>query len=156
MFLCRAVWSLASGALILCAQGSLTASEATAAIARLLDVGWSITPQARAAADVQLEEVRRLAGSDLRGLEASWLVLMQQRRFDEALKRIEEHLSKEPDDLAAWRAKTWVQTVLKNYAAAFHSADRLCGLLIASPATTDADNVAHDETIGFLGRLLGF
>ena len=41
---------------------------------------------------------------------------MQQRRFDEAHKRIDEHLAKEPDDLAALRAKTWVQTVLKNYA----------------------------------------
>src|SRR5262245_9070303 len=81
--------------------GAARGDDATAAIARLLEVGWSITPQARLAADAQYEEVARLAGKDVRALEAAWLVLMQQRRFDDALDRIEEHLAREPGDLAA-------------------------------------------------------
>jgi hypothetical protein len=97
-----------------------------------------------------------VAASDLRALEASWLVLMQQRRFDEALKRIDEHLAKGPDDLAAWRAKAWTQAVLKNYAGAFLSADRLSTILAAHPPTTDPQRAAHDEAIGFLGRLIGY
>src|SRR5262245_50301358 len=125
MFLRLAIGLLASGSLVLCPLNATRANEPTAAIARLLDVGWSIKPEARPAAAAQLDELRRLAGADLRALEASWLVLMHQRRFDEALKRIDEHLAKEPVDLEAWRAKTWVQAVLKNYAAAFLSADRL-------------------------------
>ena len=156
MFLRLAIWLLASGSLTLVPFTTTRANEATAAIARLLDVGWSIKPQARAAADAQLDEVRRLAGADLRALEASWLVLMQQRRFDEALKRIDEHLVKEPDDLAAWRAKTWVQAVLKNYAAAFLSADRLSNLIASRPAMNDDERSAQDDAIGFLGRLIGY
>src|SRR5437868_668225 len=94
MGVCRAMWLLASGPLLFLVIGSARGGDASAAIAKLLDVGWSITPQARADADLQYEEVRRLAGGDPRALEASWLVLMQQRRFEEALKRLDEHLSK--------------------------------------------------------------
>jgi DNA repair exonuclease SbcCD ATPase subunit len=136
--------------------GSARADDAAAAIAKLLDVGWSISPQARLAADAQYEEVARLAGKDVRALEASWLVLMQQRRFDDALDRIDEHLAREPGDLAALRAKTWIQTVLKNYSAAFLSADRLSLQLDAKPPSSDAEKEEHAELIGFLGRLAGF
>jgi hypothetical protein len=157
MFVCEGKGLLASGALVVClVTGSARGSDASAAIVKLLDVGWSISPQARLAADAQYEEVVRLAGSDARALEASWLVLMQQRRFDDALARIDEHLAKEPGDLAALRAKTWIQTVLKNYAAAFLVADRLSLQLDASPPATDAEQAEHDEVIGFLGRLVGF
>jgi DNA repair exonuclease SbcCD ATPase subunit len=147
---------LASGALFFALLSRAHGDPKSDAIARLLDVGWSITPQARAAADEQYEKVVALAGKDARALEASWLVLMQQRRFDEALKRLDEHLAAEPDDLAALRAKTWVQTVLKNYAAAFVSADRLSILLAAQPPKADADRAVHDEAVGFLGRLVGY
>lgn len=156
MSVCRAKWLLGSGMLFFLALGSARGGDASAAIAKLLDVGWSITPQARADADLQYDEVRRLAGADPRALEASWLVLMQQRRFEEALKRLDEHLAKKPDDLASLRAKTWIQTVLKNYAAAFLSADRLSTLIASHPTTTEADRAAHDEMIGFLGRLIGY
>src|SRR5262245_24994038 len=111
MSVCRGYWLLASSSLLVIFICPARADHESAAIAKLLEVGWSITPQARAAADQQYEEVVRLAGKDTRALVASWLVLMQQRRFDEALKRLDEHLAKQPDDLAALRAKTWVQTV---------------------------------------------
>jgi hypothetical protein len=157
MFACRRFWWLASGALLLMGwQSAALGDQRAAAIAKLLEVGWSITPQARAAADQQYQEVARLAGNDPRALEASWLVLMQQRRFDEALKRLDEHLAKEPADIAALRAKTWVLTVLKNHAAAFLSADRLSALLAAHPPETEADRAVDEEAIGFLGRLAGY
>jgi hypothetical protein len=156
MSVCRGYWLLASGSFLLLILGSARGDQRSAAIAKLLEVGWSITPQARAAADQQYEEVVRLAGKDTRALEASWLVLMQQRRFDEALKRLDEHLAKEPNDLAALRAKTWVQTVLKNYSAAFLSADRVSMLMASRPPQTDADRAVYDEAVGFLGRLAGY
>jgi chromosome segregation ATPase len=81
---------------------------------------------------------------------------MHQRRFDEALKRLDEHLAQKPDDLASLRAKTWIQTVLKNYAAALHSADRLSTLIAAHPPTTETDRGTYDEQIAFLGRLIGY
>jgi hypothetical protein len=151
----RGLWA-ACGLALVC-WGSVRAETAAGtAIAKLLEVGWSIAPQARVAADLQWSEVQRLAGSDVRAIEASWLVLMQQRRFDEALKRLDEHLAKSPDDFDALRAKAWVQTVLKNYAVAFVTADRLSVLLSKNRPTTEEGEVEHEEAIAFLGRLIGF
>ncbi len=151
----RIIWLLTGGLSVFLAART-PAADPSAAIAKLLDVGWSNTPQARADADLQLEVVRQVAATDVRALEASWLVLMQQRRFDEALKRIDEHLATEPDDLSAIRAKAWVQTVLKSYSGAFLSLDRLSTLLAAHPATTDAGRAEQTEAVAFLGRLIGY
>jgi hypothetical protein len=131
-------------------------AEARAAIAKLLDVGWAVTPQARAAADVQYQEVLKAAGSDTRALEASWLVLMQQHRYDEARQRLDEHLAKSPEDLRALWAKTWVLAVLKNYPAAMLAADKLSALLAAPTPPTEPARPDQDELIGFLGRLMGY
>jgi len=153
---CRVHWLLAVGACALAWAGVSWADEAGTAIAKLLDVGWSITPQARSAADQQWEEVRRVARNDLRAVEASWLVLMQQRRFEEALKRLDEYLAKSPKDLDALRAKTWVQTVLKNYPLAFLTAERLSSQLTTNRPTTEEGVEEHEEAVAFLGRLIGF
>jgi len=80
--ICRMNWLYAAGYCCLFLLSTARATEREASIAKLLDVGWSITPQSRAAADEQWTEVQRLAGSDLRAIKASWLVLMHQRRFD--------------------------------------------------------------------------
>lgn len=129
---------------------------AGAAIAKLLEVGWVNSPQARAAVDTQWAEVQRVAGRDLRAMEASWLVLMQQRRFEEALKRLEEYLAKAPSDFQALRAKAWTQTVLKNYSQAFVTAERLSSLLSKNRPTTEEGMEEHEEAVAFLGRLIGF
>jgi hypothetical protein len=140
----------------LCIPVQADEQQSRAAIAKLLDVGWGVTAQARDAADLQYEEVLRAAGRNPRALTASWLVLMQQRRYEEARKRLEEHLALAPDDLTALRAKTWILAVQKNYSAAMHSADKLSELVAAMPLQSDSDRAAQDESIGFLGRLLGF
>jgi hypothetical protein len=158
MLVIRHSW-LASSLLLFSLLGTAhpaCGDERTAAIARLLDVGWAVTARARSEADAQYEEVTRLAGSDPRALEASWLVLMQQRRFGEALKRVDEQLVKSPDDVAALRAKTWIQAVLKNYSAAQLSADRLSAALESRESMDDAQRAVHEEAIGFLGRLMGY
>jgi hypothetical protein len=151
----RAICLVAGGSLLLLASPA-RGDQKTEAIAKLLDVGWGVTSHARTAADLQYEEVARVAAGDPRGLEAAWLVLMQQRRYDDALKRIDEYLALVPDDVEALRAKTWLQTILKNYPTAILSADKLSKLLAAHPPTTDAERAAHDEAIGFLGRLFGY
>jgi len=154
---CR-VWGLLAvgGLALVCSEFARAEDAAEAAIAKLLEVGWSISPQARAAADAQWTEVQRVAGRDLRAIEASWLVLMQQRRFEEALKRLEEYLAKAPNDFDALRAKAWVQTVLKNYPLAFVTAERLSSLLAMHRPTTEEGEAEHHEAIAFLGRLIGF
>jgi hypothetical protein len=126
------------------------------AIAKLLTVGWAATPKARAAADAQYDEVRRLAGATPAALEASLLVLLQQRRFDEAARRADELLAKSPTDLTAQRAKIWIVTVGKNYSAAMLAADKLSQQLANDPPRAEDEQAIHDELHSFLGRIFGF
>jgi hypothetical protein len=81
---------------------------------------------------------------------------MQQRRYDEALKRIDEYLAKQPADLQALRAKAWTQAILKNYQGALLTADKLSQQMLEEPPISKADAVEHEELTAFLGRLLGF
>jgi DNA repair exonuclease SbcCD ATPase subunit len=154
----RMLWSvIASIPLLL---NSLPAAGADAAardaIAKLLEVGWSVTPQARAAADEQYDELARVAPGDRRALAASLLVMLQQRRFDAALERAEALLAKDAADLTALRAKVWISTLLKNYEGAMLAADQLSRQIAARPATTEEEQAAHDELFVFLGRIYGY
>ena len=153
-----ALWLLASAVAMVASVASADESEeaGAAAIARLLEIGWDASPSARKAADQQTYEVARLVGRDPRALTASWLVLLQQRRYDEAVQRLDTLLAIVPDDLQALRAKAWCQTLLKNYEGAMLTASTLSELLAAKPAETKEDAAEHTELIGFLGRLLGF
>lgn len=149
---------LASGlaAGFLPAAASADEAAANAAILKLLEVGWSGSFQSRAAADLQYQEVLTVAAGDPRALAASWLVLMQQRRYDDALKRIDEYLAKQPADLQALRAKAWTQAIVKNYSAALVTADKLSEQMAEEPPISRADAAQHEQLIGFMGRLLGF
>jgi len=151
-------WRLAGPLVLGLAASSLAADDirSRAAIERLLEVGWQTTPQARVAADLQYDEVSLAAGGDPRALAASWLVLLQQRRYDEGLKRIDEHLAKEPGDMLALRAKAWGQAILKNYPASLVTADRLSQQLASRSPASDADRERQNEQFRFLGRLFGF
>src|SRR6187431_2648355 len=84
----RARWALASAPIVLAlwsaSRVDAEEAETRAAIVKLIEVGWAVTPQARIAADAQYQEVLKIAGRDPRALWASWLVLMQQRRFEDA------------------------------------------------------------------------
>jgi hypothetical protein len=158
MYVCRAIFLLAVG-IVTCSLTSTSpavADDRAAAITRLLNDAWSITPQARQAADAQLPELRRLAPADVTALTAGWLVLMQQRRFEEAHTLIDQHLAHAPDDLLALRAKTWIQAVLKNYPAAMLTAERLSARLDSRPPADEAERAMYDASVGFLGRLLGY
>jgi hypothetical protein len=153
-----AICLLASGLVVASGQSAVRAdeAEANAAIVKLLQVGWTGNFQSRATADFQYQEVLKLAAGDARAISASWLVLMQQRRYDDALKRIDEYLAKQPADLQALRAKAWTQAILKNYQGALLTADKLSQQMLEEPPISKADAVEHEELIAFLGRLLGF
>jgi hypothetical protein len=151
------LWRLASMLTLVLAPAAAHSDDASrAAIARLLEVGWENTPQARVAADLQFDEVERLAFGDTSALTTSLLVLMQQRRYDEAQKRVDDLLAKDESDFTALRAKAWIAAILKNYAAAMVAADKLSQQLAAVPPATEEDAARHRELIAFLGRLFGY
>src|SRR5688572_5392972 len=152
----RAAASALSIVVALSTSASALDAPAKAAIGKLLEVGWSASPQARTAADLQYDEVLRVAAGDKAALTASLLVLLQQRRYDEALKRADALLAKDETDLTALRAKAWITTLLKNYQAAMIAADQLSQQLQAKPPTNEAEQAVHDELFAFLGRIYGY
>lgn len=161
MFACRAIVLLAGSLAIGGTPLVCGADDRADAVVLLLDEGWSVTPQARQAADSQLAKLQQIAPEDALSLNAGWLVLMHQRRFEEALRTIERHLKVAPDDLRALRAKAWIQTVLKNYPAAMLTAERM-SVALGAPApgsvapADDGESALREASVGFLGRLLGF
>ncbi|MCI0360131.1 MAG: hypothetical protein L0211_16760, partial [Planctomycetaceae bacterium] len=126
------------------------------AIAKLLDVGWGTTPKVRIAGDAQYDEVRRLAGPTPASLEASLLVLLAQRRYDDAAARADELLAKDPAHLTGQRAKIWIAVVLKNYSASMLAADKLSQQLADDPPRAEDELAVHDDMHAFLGRVFGF
>jgi hypothetical protein len=126
------------------------------AIAKLLEVGWSNSPQARAAADTQITEVAKLAGGEPIAQQAWLLILLQQRRYDEALKRADALIAKDATDTTALRAKVWMATLLKNYEAAMLAAEELSQQLAAAPPLNEAEQAVQDDLFKFLGRIYGF
>src|SRR5262245_9802441 len=135
-----------------------TARDAIArnAIAKLLDIGWGTTPKVRLAADAQYDEVRRLAGATPAALEASLLVLLQQRRYDDADRRSDELLERDPTNLTGRRAKVWMAVVLKDYSAALIATDKLSQQLANDAPRADDEQRIHDELHAFLGRIYGY
>lgn len=135
-----------------------TANDAAlkAGIVRMLDVGWSVTPTARAAADAQYTELQMLAPGNERLLTASILVLLQQRRYEEAGKRMDELLAIDDDNIFALRAKCWLAATLKNHGAAMITAEELRAALPAETTQNAASEANARDQLAFLGRLCGF
>ena len=147
--------ALTSSALYL-APTQASEAEVKAAIGKLLEVGWAITPQARTAADAHYLAATQIAGNDPRALAAYSLVLLYQHRYEDALKRLNEQLARSPGDLEALRAKAMVLTILKSYPAAMLAADQLSAAAAAEPRESASANPSQRDSIAFLGRLVGF
>ena len=135
----------------------LRAQEDKAAphVARLLNVGWGTTTSFRTAADAQSEALFSAAGRRPSALYPAALVQIKQRRYAEAVKLIDEILTRDENDIPAWRAKVWLLTVLKNYEGAMVAADQLSKLLSKEEAKTDEED-QHRVYVAFLGRMYGF
>src|SRR5205085_2491872 len=96
------------------------------------------TADARKIADPKNLETTNLTGDPL-VLNAHWLVLMHQSRFDEALTSAQAFL-KAPAEfsvLPALRAEVTIHTIKKNYREAIIAADRLAQALPAEGAAAD-------------------
>ena len=148
-------WSL----LIICLlAGGASANEVVlkAGLVRMLDVGWSVTPTARAAADAQYVELQTLAASDVRLLTASALVLLQQRRYEEAGKRLDELLVQDEDNLLGLRAKSWLAATMKNYGGAIVTAEKLRAALPKESTQDLTGEAAAQDQLAYLGRLCGY
>ncbi len=154
---CLLIASLIASGVLSCLSSPLFAQEDKAAphVARLLNVGWGTTTSFRTAADTQSEILFSAAGRHPSALYPAALVQIKQRRYAEAIKLIDEILARDEKDLAAWRARVWLLTVLKNYEGALVAADQLAMLLPKDDVKTDEEDQQR-HLVAFLGRTYGF
>lgn len=127
-----------------------------AGITRMLSAGWNVTPTARREADAAFVEMQAFAAGNEKLLTASFLVLLQQRRYEEAGKRIDELLAIDSDNVLALRAKCWLAATLKNHDAAMITAEELRAALPAETTQNAASEANTRDQLAFLGRLCGY
>src|SRR5262245_4346739 len=151
-----------SGFLISLAAATVSAAEPTARSATaklLLEKGWDKTPEARKIADLLKQDAPPLTDDPL-VLNAHWLILMHQGRYDDALPSVQAFVKSQSDDisaLSAMRAEVWIHTVKHDYRLAIAVADRLAKAASPHPPSTDqAVLAAQEQAIRFLGRFAGF
>ncbi|WP_425615290.1 hypothetical protein NA78x_005205 [Anatilimnocola sp. NA78] len=147
---------VALGLLSTCSLALADEAATKAGITRMMTVGWSVTPSARAAADAQYGELQANAAGDPRLLTASTLVLLQQRRYEEAGKRLDELLAQDSDNILGLRTKCWLDTTMKNFGSAMIAAEQLRAALPAESTQDQALENEAREHLAFLGRICGY
>lgn len=127
----------------------------TAQIRAFLDAGWKPGQAALEQARKSYLMLQATAPGD-RALEYAYLlILMRQKKSAEALEQAEQVLRTAPDDLAALRAKIWLQLLLKKYDAAAVDAEALAAALVKQSRDPAAREQARELCL-FLGRVWGF
>ena len=152
----RMVFSLLAAIVITIPSGVFSEEEPAVHIARLLNVGWGTTTSFRTAADAQADAMFAATGRQPPALYATALVQIKQRRYADADRLIDEVLARDDLNLPAWRAKVWLQAVLKNYDGAMVAADKLSQLLSKEVGKTTEEEALVRPYVAFLGRIYGF
>jgi len=124
-----------------------------ASLKGLLTEGWGTLPKFRQVGDAQYEGLAPGIAKGKEGLFARTLVLMNQRRYEEALTVVEQLLKKDPGHLAGHRAKVWALTVLKRHEAAMVSAEEMLEIVLKDDKLSGTD---QGDLLAFLARIMGY
>jgi hypothetical protein len=124
-------------------------------IAALFEAGWSGTAASRGAADRAFEEISVGGRADPRSGYAYALVLMKQRRYEQAITELDGVLKLDESNLAARENKIRLLMLTKNYSGAVVELDRLSRLAAEAPQ----EHLPLDrrrDVLRFIGRVIGF
>jgi len=124
-------------------------------VAELLETGWQRSVKARAAAQKQYDQLRKIAPDDPRLPYAYALVQLRQLRYPEAARLLDEVLSQDKKNLTFWKVRAWLSVLTKEYDSALLEMQRLAELLPAEDALGDAET-PYRQTAEFLGRLCAY
>lgn len=143
--------------LLLCGAATGFADDAAirSSVLRFLESAWQTGDTAKRDADEKYVSVEKVAGADARALYGHALVMMYQRRYDEAMASLDRVLRVDERHLSATRAKIWLALLTKDYGVALPAIERLGS--IVSESIEDAENRDElDDAARFLGAVLGF
>ncbi len=124
-------------------------------LSSLLDTGWKASGPAWKAAQEEYGVLLRAAPGDANLEYGYLLVMLRQRKYDEALDQSAKVLAAAPGHLPALQARVYTLTLLKKYEAALAEMESLAKALVKPrmPALTQEE--ARDYA-RFLGRVWGF
>jgi len=120
-----------------------------------LQTSWQTGDSASSKADAKFAGFEKEIGVDPRAFYAQALVLMYQRRYDEAFKSLDQVLRVDEKHLAAWRAKIWLALLTKDYGLALSAMERM-GTAAGEAASAPDNKDAADDAARFLGAVFGF
>lgn len=123
-------------------------------LAKLFEIGSQNTIKSRSAAADQFKELSLLAPADNRITQGYAILLIRQHKYPEAIKLIEQVLKSDESNLYAWKIKSWLSVITKNYATALVELDRVSQLMSADE-TGDTEE-QQLEVARYLGRVFGF
>lgn len=123
-------------------------------IGAMLDAAWKPSIQGLKTSQSVYNSVAQRAPGDLRVKYGFALVLMKNRRYDEATKLLGEILDSDKTHVSARRARAWVAMLTKKYTAALVDLEYLSQQMPAE--STLPDDAPWRELAGFLGRMFGF
>jgi hypothetical protein len=122
----------------------------------LLETCWETGEAAEAIANEKRAALARQGAFDGRASYAWGLVLLRQRRYEEALAAFDQAALGEQERVAALRARAWVALLLKNYGVALTTAERLGDTLGGATTEGDKNPEEADDAARFLGSVFGY
>jgi hypothetical protein len=147
---------LTLGMLLLAASPALAAPALSRAeLSSLLDTGWKASGPAWKAAQQEYGVLLRTAPGDANLEYGYMLVMLRQRKYDEALDQSAKVLAASPGHLPTLQARVYTLTLLKKYEAALVEMEALAKALVKPRVPALTQEEARDYA-RFLGRVWGF
>jgi hypothetical protein len=149
---------LAIGILLFQLVGTTLAADTLAThVEDLFDTAAVSPSKALDTARAQYKQLRNRPDFDARAKYAFALVLVQQHRFDEGRRVLDEALKEQPDMLPAWQTKIWAALAAHTYAVALDDMRAAAVVLEQRDAKASGDSRTQREDLArLLGRGIGF
>jgi len=125
------------------------------AVAKLFDVGWGTSSKSAAEAERWFELAKQYEPGDRRIAYTYALVLMKHRDYKDALITIDRIIAADPKNLAAIKAKIWLDVITKNYNSTLTGIQQLSNLL-GELIADEGSMEEQKEVVRYLGRIIGY
>jgi len=126
-----------------------------AELTTFLDTGWKASGPAWKAAQEEYGVLLRAAPADSNLEYGFLLVMLRQRKYDEALDQSAKVLAADPGNLPALQARVYTLTLLKKYEAALVEMETMAKALVKPRVPALSQEDARDYA-RFLGRVWGY
>ena len=149
-------WGLAAVLVVSVASNSLAQSGGYRFARDMEDlVELTESVRTKSAARLQFRDLRRTAPMDARVPYAYALLLLDQKRYQDASDPLRCALDLDGKDLTAWKTRIWLSVLIQDYDDALATMEHL-GTKMPSPHVSAERRQKCCEFAGFMGQILGY